>query len=185
MPGKDFGARLSKPSEHVETSKMQRTRLNVLLAFVTSLACLTSTPSDAEGGSCPPGYYPIGGGSSVGCAPIPSSGAQNLPPRIRWDDRSGALAMDPLSGRFAAVERKGSERQARRAALAECGEGCKVLMAYSNGCMALVWGAGTSFYANGPDTATAEARALQECSNEAPNQCSVSYTGCSHAVRIR
>lgn len=169
----------------MKTSRVERMWRNFLLVVVTSLACLASGPSFADGGTCPPGYYPVGGGSSIGCAPLPSSSAQSHRPRVRWDDRSGALAMDPLSGRFAAVERKSSERQARRAALAECGKGCQVLMAYSNGCMSLVWGGGISFYANGPDAAMAEARALQECSTEAPNQCSVSYTGCSHAVRIR
>lgn len=164
---------------------MKRIDLKFVLAVAIVIACVAAGPSGAEGGTCPPGYYPVGGSGSVGCAPLSSPGAQNRAPRIRWDSRSGALAMDPASGRFAAAERKKSKRQARRAALAECGEGCKILTTYSNGCMALVWGAGTSFYASGPDRAAAEDHAVQACSVEAPNQCSVSYSGCSYPVRVR
>lgn len=56
-----------------------RLRLTSLIGFGAGALMLAPVSVQAEGGSCPPGYYPIGGQGYQGCAPIPGGEGEETP----------------------------------------------------------------------------------------------------------
>lgn len=105
-------------------------------------------PAYAEGGSCPDGYYSIGGQGASGCAPIPEYGASDGTINEReaiqpvWETRWGAIAVDFAMGKFGVGRTKD---EAENMALDECkkegGSGCEIDLTYYNQCGAIAWGA--------------------------------------------
>lgn len=144
----------------------------------------------AEGGTCPPGYYPIGGQGASGCAPIPDSeeaDEESSPPSVRWADRWGAIAIDNTSSEVGVITSMPSKSKAEKAALAQCrakgSDACKVKLAYYNQCAAIVWG-NTGY--NTTHAATKERASeigMQSCGAEDSN-CRVFYADCSLPERI-
>jgi hypothetical protein len=140
-------------------------------------------------GNCPPGYFPIGGGSAgwQGCAPMGPSPGNNPgqttqpAPKPRW----GAIAT--TSGAFGVAVGADSKSRAERLALVDCesmskGKPCEVQMAFENQCAALAWGTRNNAVASAPFQQRAEELALSTCSNEGVN-CEIYYSGCSLPTR--
>ena len=149
---------------------------------------LIAGSSWAEGGSCPDGYYPIGGQGFQGCAPIPTRENPPPDPGPQWVTRWGAIAYDATLGRIGSIEDMPSKRKADKAALTQCkrkgGKSCKVIASYYNQCGAMAWGNGFFAAWRAPEREQAESNAINECS-QGTGQCQVFYSGCSYPVRVR
>ncbi len=170
--------------------------LSILLLCVTSLALWA--PKALAEGNCPPGYFPIGGGTGgwEGCAPMgpmpapQNNNQQSSPPtstmKRRWASRWGAIAT--TNGAFGySVEMK-SEESAKNSAIADCesksnGQPCKVRFAYRDQCAALVWGDQGNIAAGSPDPSDAEKLALTACADRKMTNCKVYYSACSYPDR--
>lgn len=149
------------------------------------LMVLITDPARAEGGSCPAGYYPVGGGGSIGCAPIPSSGAvRGSSPTLRWEKRWGAIAYDPASGLYAIANQKESRQIAKKEALSDCGQACKIQLVYYNQCFAMAQGQGPLMLATAPSKPEAERSAFERCT-AVSNECALLESLCSVPVLVR
>jgi hypothetical protein len=156
---------------------------------------LTMQAVYAEGGTCPDGYYPIGGQGTSGCAPMPynndSYGGNTPPPPARWADRYGSVVFgtdSTGSGILGKSKDQVSSKAAESAALQDCmaqgGHSCHVNGTYHNQCVAVVWGTKS---VNSASAATIE-QAIQlsaDTCNKTDNHCKVYYTACSMAVRVQ
>ena len=147
----------------------------------------------AEGGSCPPGYSPIGNKDVSGCAPIynyNSSGSQQEPadPGPLWQMRWGAIAIDGQNSKFAGVDGHSNSNKAKSAAIKQClrngGKKCKILTFYDNQCGALAWGMEGAIASRGPIIEDVMKQSIAACS-EKTSSCQVYYSGCSYPVRVR
>lgn len=150
------------------------------ILFLISLLGISGV-AYAEGGTCPPGYYPVSSPGVMGCAPIPNqagNSAQNVTPRVTWVDRWGAIASDNKTGNVGTIGGQTSKRKATKLALERCGNGCKIDMIYYNQCAAIAWGTG-SYSVNGAATVDeASTRAMSVCQQGA-SDCKIVFTECS------
>ncbi len=142
----------------------------------------------AEGGSCPDGYFPVGGGGVQGCAPIPTSdGGYPRDPGPQWAKRWGAIAVDIDLARFGGAQGFPSKAKAQRAATKECkkngGKRCGVY-SYYNQCGALAWGDSYVYRSRGPIQEDVIADAVSKCSTKTTN-CKSYYAGCSYPEQVR
>jgi hypothetical protein len=143
----------------------------------------------AEGGSCPDGFYPIGGSGAQGCAPIAgygdSSPRDNEP---RWESRWIAFAVDDKDGVFGVGKDQPSKRAAEGKAMMQCsergGHACRVFGATHDQCLALASGTKYINSYGSPNLADAENFALEECGKYTMN-CKIYYSACSYPGRIR
>lgn len=157
---------------------MMRMLLIVLLFGVSGIAY-------AEGGTCPPGYYPISSPGVMGCAPFPDregSSPREATPRVKWVDRWGAIASDNRTGNIGTIGGQTSKRKARQLALERCGTGCKIDMIYYNQCAAIAWGTGSYSVNGAATTGEASTRAMNVCQQGA-NDCKIVFTECSLPAR--
>lgn len=148
----------------------------------------------AEGGSCPPGYYPIGGQGSAGCAPIPDYGVSEGEISEReatqpvWEARWGAISVDISNGKFGAGKSMPTKRQAEKAASDDCekegGKNCVIDLAYYNQCAAVAWGATYVTTASAETKEQASSRAAETC-GERTSACKIYYSDCSFPVRVQ
>ncbi|WP_082861752.1 DUF4189 domain-containing protein [Xanthomonas floridensis] len=155
------------------------------LLYNGSVALIFSLPGIcfAEG-SCPPGYYPIGGQGVSGCAPMGGNSGQEARPTGEWSTRWGALARDKADTVVGVSVREKSKSAARKNAIAECqklgGEHCEATVTYKNACIAVA----ESTAANKSNTsisstkAEAEKLTLATC---AETDCKIVYSDCSSA----
>jgi Domain of unknown function (DUF4189) len=170
--------------------RMDLTRF-MLCSATVSLALLSiSKPAQGEGGSCPSGMYPIGGGNAgwTGCAPIPgypqpggndSAPAPNSPSRItdyRYSSHF-ALVMHPGAGDVWVTWNYQAREMAEQEALSACtkimGRGCIIGVSGWNGSIATVRSeAGQLWFSVGKTEKEASSKALKSCSN-ANQKCKV------------
>lgn len=159
------------------------------LLFLTLVAVAFVSPKAMAEGNCPPGYFPIGGGSAgwQGCAPMgPTSGnnaGQSSQPALK--PRWGAIAT--TNGAFGVAVDADSKPQAENKALADCqsmskGRTCAVRVAYENQCLALAWGTQGNAVAHAPMQQEAEELAMLHCNGMGP-ACQIYYSGCSSPSR--
>lgn len=145
----------------------------------------------AEGGSCPTGYYPIGGQGTMGCAPLPGTGNQQppQPPAQQWERRWGAISTDAPAGVIGVATDKESKQEASQFALGDChrqgGVNCRIDVAYDNQCAVLVVGANGYNTPNAATTEKATELGMKTCQNTGSPDCRVLYSACSWPVRIR
>lgn len=151
-------------------------------------------------GNCPPGYYPIGApsgqGGPQGCAPIPgdSSAQQQAQPQPQqppqqWASQWGAIATYEPNGSLGVATHMASKVEAEQSALADCqskhGSTCKLEVAYSNGCGALV-GSNTGYVVTTNATLDEAIHAgMKTCTNSGYANCHVYYSACSLPQRIQ
>ena len=162
-----------------------------------SMACLvlyTLSGMALAEGNCPPGQFPIGGGSAgwSGCAPMydasmPVGGVPAAPSNLdpSWEFRWGVIVVDQALGKFAGMDGYADPRKATRLAIKQCkkngGKTCEVLLEYYNQCGVLVAGDTYSLGMSGPVAEEISRRALAQCSEQTAN-CQVYYAGCSYPV---
>lgn len=151
-------------------------------------------PAYAEGGSCPDGYYPIGGQGVSGCAPIPEYGvsddAINEGEAIQpvWETQWGAIAVDFAMGKFGVGNARRTKSEAENMALDECkkegGAGCEIDLTYYNQCGAIAWGASNAVTFRAETKEIASAHAVEACS-EKTTDCKIYYANCSFPARVK
>jgi hypothetical protein len=66
---------------------------------------------------------------------------------------------------------------------AKGGTDCKIEISYANGCVALVFGNALKNSKGGPNKATAEKRAMEQCGKE-DTSCHVYYSACSLPIEV-
>ncbi|QGW82683.1 DUF4189 domain-containing protein [Variovorax paradoxus] len=157
--------------------------------LVIGLALLGTGVVHPEGGSCPLGYYPIGGQGTMGCAPLPGAQQAPKPPAERWERRWGAIATDGPQGALGVATDKQSKREASRVAMQDCqskgGVNCKIDIAYDNQCAVVVVGDGGYNVPNAPTADEAVEMGMKTCRSAGRTNCHVYYSACSLPARIR
>jgi hypothetical protein len=91
----------------------------------------------------------------------------NPPTKASRQGFHGAIAYDAASGAHGFSYDFQGSRQAKEAALAQCGKPeCVVLVSFKNSCAALAQGAKRSFTSQGATRAEAETRAMARCDDK-------------------
>lgn len=159
---------------------------------ITFLILSASGLAHAEGGSCPTGYYPVGGQGTSGCAPIPGysdpEGNSELQASPLWETRWGAIAVDLAMGKFGVGNARRTRDEAESMALDECkkegGADCEVDITYYNQCGAIAWGASDARTFRAEAKEIASAHAIEAC-NKRTSDCKIYYADCSFPARVR
>lgn len=145
----------------------------------------------AEGGACPPGYYPVNSPGVMGCAPMPNSGGGGVPENVGplWVTSWGAIAVDGPAGIIGASSRQKSKRKANVTALADCRakggakKNCSVLISFYNQCGAIAGGDTEATTYSAGTAEEAGSLALKRCSDLTSN-CKIIQTACSYPIRV-
>ena len=161
-------------------------RIWIVLALVLGLGLNTKTVW-AEGGTCPPGYYPVNSPGVMGCAPIPGGGDEPADTGPSWVTTWGAIAADGERQIVSSVHSYRSKRKAESAAIKQCrarggSKNCKALISFYNRCGVMAAGdsQATTYRAGTAEEASREV--LKTCSALTAN-CRVIQTACSYPVR--
>ncbi|AWH31252.1 MULTISPECIES: DUF4189 domain-containing protein [unclassified Stenotrophomonas maltophilia group] len=174
-------------------------QISVVLAVVVSLFLGSASTASAEGGSCPQGYYPIGGQGAQGCAPIPggssgSGGQSEVPansPTGHWIKTWGSIASSTTSDDVGVSDGKRTKDEAEKVALSKCTTGgggvCKITMSYFNQCVSWLipkgrTGRGEAAIASGPSPELARFSAQAHCKNDGPGPCEQIYANCTKPI---
>lgn len=156
-----------------------------IVAFL-SLCLMPFHDAFAEGGTCPPDYYPVNSPGVMGCAPIPAG--DGVPSGPVWESRWGAIAIDFSKGSYGSAFAQGSKRQAQQGALKQCranggGKACKVSLVYFNQCGVMARGDTYGVTQGAGTLDDASKIALQRCSEQSRN-CRVVLSECSYPTRV-
>lgn len=113
---------------------------------------------------------------------------QRLPDEF-WENKYGAMALNPATGGLGIAENENSRRSARELAIERCGggSGCVIKGQVVNGCLAAGYTrqSGGGAYFGGSDTREAAIRDMQKNCTNGGHTCEVVHAGCSVPVRIR
>lgn len=161
------------------------------IALVFLLLCCCGAVR-ADGGSCPDGYYPVGGQGASGCAPIPgysdSEGNPEFQASPAWETRWGAIAVDFAMGKFGVGNARRTKDEAEKLALDECkkegGARCEIDLTYYNQCGAIAWGASSAITFRAETKEIASAHAIEACSEKTAD-CKIYYANCSLPARVK
>lgn len=147
----------------------------------------------AEGGSCPDGYYPIGGQGASGCAPIPNYDAEpperfDARPTGEWKTTWSAIAIDSVVGDVGVASGKFTEADAKNEALMRCKKHgateCQAI-SYHNQCAVIAWPmnvGGKAVTAGAATIEQASKLALSECTSNGGGNCNIVSAECSEPV---
>lgn len=159
----------------------------LLLAF----ALLISIAAYAEGGSCPSGYYPVGGDGWSGCAPLPGSNSGDPRPISgpSWKTQWIAIAMG--GGGFGVGRDQPSRRKAEKVAMEQCKQTattgkCKIDIVTFNQCVAVSGGRKMAISFRSPTQQEAESGSNSACEAMPGNSgesCKVFFAACSYPYR--
>lgn len=157
--------------------------------FFGALILSSANVARAEGGTCPPGFYPQNGPGVLGCAPIPSGESESTSgPAPKWATRWGAIATDGAKSAFGAASDMPRKRAAQKEALARCkaqgGASCKVDLVYYNQCAVTIAG-DSKYLSQGAESVRIATEVGMKRCDELDAGCRVYYSGCSLPVRIR
>jgi hypothetical protein len=163
-------------------------RIWIVIALSLSLG-LSAKPVLAEGGTCPPGYYPVNSPGVMGCAPIPGYGGDEpVDTGPSWVTTWGAIAADGERQVVASVHSQRSKRKAETAAIKQCraqggSKKCQSWISFYNQCGVMAAGdsQATTYRAGTAEEASREV--MKRCSALTSN-CKVIQTACSYPVRV-
>lgn len=152
-------------------------------------ALLYANTALAEGGTCPPGYYPVNSPGVMGCAPMPGGTGEPLDTGPSWMTTWGAIAADSDSQIVASSYGQHSKRKAESTAIKECrakggSKKCKAWISFYNQCGVMAAGdsQATTYRAGTAEEASREV--LKRCSTLTSN-CRIIQTACSYPVRVQ
>ncbi|HAL23834.1 MAG TPA: hypothetical protein DCP40_14080 [Stenotrophomonas sp.] len=174
-------------------------RIWAVLACSGLIFCGATGRAFAEGGSCPPGYYPIGGQGVQGCAPIPggssaSTGQSEVPansPTGHWIKTWGSIAESATSNDAGVSDGKRTKGEAEALAISRCAtagaKDCTVTMSYYNQCVSWLvpkgrTGRGKGGVGGGPKPELARLAAQTQCKNDVPGPCEEVYANCTKPI---
>lgn len=158
--------------------------LGVALVALSLFAC---GDARAEGGTCPPGYYPHNVPGVMGCAPIPGyvENRQPEPPESEGPARylpPGSwvvVAVDREAERVGVSTMEQTKRAAKKLAKQRCGtKRCKVELVEYLGCGALARGQAGYSLAHSSILESAEEQALAQCTRGG-DTCKLSWSECT------
>ncbi len=164
-------------------------KLNKLSLLVSIFGLSFFAPS-AYAQSCGGGFAQEGGSGIISCVPLysPSNQDAPIPQGPVWVSRWGAIAFDPIQGKFGGAEGHESKNKAFKAAIKECerngGKKCKIIGNHTNQCGALASGVNYTVAWGGPDKQKTIDDAINACSQKTTN-CQAYYAGCSYAARYK
>lgn len=188
--------------QHPETSKMTRSqverggspmapRTKTRRGSSIAIFCFLSLSSYfAAAQSCPAGIPSAGNPAcippSVPGSPYytPPSARSSRPPEGRWLDVWGAIVMDGVDSVVGITDDDSSEEAAVQHASRRCmaggGKQCRLLITFSNQCVAMAWppSGGTPTAATGPLLQQVKKQAIDACKDSAGKACYVSYASC-------
>ena len=164
-----------------------------LVSCLGMLLLSISGSAYAEGGSCPNGYYPIGGQGASGCAPIPnydtrSQNKTDVRPSGEWKTTWSAIAIDSIVGDVGVSSGKFTEADAKSEALMRCKKhGATECQAttFHNQCAVIAWpqNVGGKAVTVGAETIElASELALSECASNGGANCNIVNAECSRPV---
>jgi hypothetical protein len=143
----------------------------------------------AEGGHCPPGYYPISSPGVIGCAPIPGYGGDSQSPQpssLEWQARWGAIVADGKKGSLGIASGMKSRHEAENVATVDCrakgGDDCQVELVYNNQCGVMIVGDRGYNTASAATAGEATQIGMKTCAASDTN-CRVYYSDCSYAAQ--
>jgi hypothetical protein len=176
------------------TRAIEGKKMRIRALLLLSLLIVSGTIY-AEGGSCPAGYYPIGGGGASGCAPLPdyagnSETDQQIISQVNWKKTWGAIAVDNTLGKVGAAVGVMTKMEAEKSAIENCyarggGTGCShISMTYNNQCAAMAWGIDKYATASAKTIELASDSAMKECT-KSTNDCKIYYSACSDPVPVQ
>lgn len=163
------------------------------ISYIGFLVLAICMPVHAEGGSCPAGYYPIGGQGVSGCAPIPNYGGgpqerTEARPTGVWKTTWMAIAIDSEVGDVGTSSGQQTKSGAIREAITRCknhgATKCEA-MAFHNQCAVTAWPMNVGAAAVMAGAATVELAstlALKECASKGGGICNIVTAGCSKPV---
>lgn len=166
------------------------------MRWLLAIVLLTAISSAyAEGGTCPPGYYPQNGPGVMGCAPMPDDTSQQLPPppTNKWKLTWGAIAMSSNGDTGVSVGKK-SKSEAKREAIGKCktwgASDCSLVLAYKHQCAVIAnpidsekGVIGKSVVQGGPSIEVASQLALSSCSElRRGGGCKIVYSDCTKPI---
>jgi Domain of unknown function (DUF4189) len=168
---------------------MNRTKF-FYATLAAAIAFAFSGPAISQ--NCGGGFVQEGGQGYTICVPIesyyPPQGVLLEDPGPQWASRWGAIAYDPVVGRFGGAENLASKAGAKKAAIRACknngGRQCKVMTQCYNQCGALAHGGNEAVASRGPDVSETIKNAVAACNAKGGN-CQAYYAGCSFPVKIR
>lgn len=157
-----------------------------LLCFAAAIYANTTW---AEGGTCPPGYYPVNSSGVMGCAPMPGGSAQPPDTGPSWMTTWGAIAADGERNVVASSFAQRSRRKAESSAIKECrakggGKKCKSWISFYNQCAAMAAGDSKASTYRAGTAEIAKREVLKGCSALTSN-CEVIQTVCTYPVRVQ
>lgn len=163
--------------------------------FLLAVLLVTSGTSYAEGGSCPAGYYPVGGQGAGGCAPIPGYSSPGDSGKIenaaRWLKTWGAIASDDELAVLGVATGYRTEQSAKEAAIESClerggGAGCaSIAVTYENQCVVVATGSKGQSYTTAESIKVATEGSMKRCLAKEAINCRVYYSACSEPIRIQ
>lgn len=148
------------------------------LRLILLLVSLLPVAVHAEGGSCPSGYYPIGGNGVMGCAPMPGNNngpARGNPyPQTNYNGPApgtyGAVAYDRAANNGFVTYGKFSRESAADAALKVCrekgGKSCELVTTVHGSVTVVQDGAGKFFAAEDPYSGDTIQPAFDKCNQQ-------------------
>ncbi|MCS3849000.1 hypothetical protein GGR70_004085 [Xanthomonas campestris] len=157
---------------------------NILALVILSMLNFLFSFSVFAEGSCPPGYYPIGGQGVSGCAPMGTTGGASPQASGEWKTKWGALARSEDGSVLGVAAKESSKYSARSTALKFCknagGQGCKVTLVFKNACVAQASSdeRNISIAYTESTKNSAEKGALEKCGS---SDCKITYSECSQA----
>jgi hypothetical protein len=160
-----------------------RIREQLLIGLMLMLMSIGSLHAQScqwrQEGTAGPGWYD-GGGTACNN----DSSQQNEPP-VRWASRWGAIAINTQNGALGGSTGQQNRYDAKRVALARCGDDCKIDLTYHDQCVALA--SGKRYYASVSAATVEEASllAMKACGKGGATDCIVTYSECSLPERIQ
>lgn len=156
---------------------------------ISIFGLLCANASWAEGGTCPPGYYPVNSPGVMGCAPMPGGSGQPPDTGPYWMTTWGAIAADGERNVVASTFGMHSRRKAESSAIKLCrskggSKKCKAMISFYNQCAAMAAGDTRAIAYRAETAEMAKREVLKSCSALTP-KCEVIQTVCSYPVRVQ
>ncbi len=164
----------------------------VLVCCTLWIGALFSLSAHAEYG-CQSGFVPVYQGNRQVCVADynlsvwKQQGQQQHQQKAAemWEDRYGAIARAPNGPNYFFSVDQVSEDSAKDDALNKCGSGCKITGTFRNGCTALTWGGGASYFESAEKKKQSESKALRSCRVDSKTECKLIFSACSLPVRVQ
>lgn len=156
--------------------------LTILLSSTSHAQCAPGIPSAGNPGCIPP---------DQANSPYSQSAVPAALPAAKWADRWGAIALDDETGKLGTVSQSSAKGKAESQALERCadagGTSCKIVMTYTNQCVAVaqVSTGGPVHVKSGPYLNETEDAVQKKCASDGNGKCQVFYSKCSYAERVQ